>query len=149
MGTVLWKLELQHATLRNILATLQAPLDTQAKELRSRAEDAYANGWYDEALTDLLESEQKNYQDFAVHQAIGNIYLYYRQPADLDKAREYYLKAAKYAAPRSVPHAAFVCYLQKDDRAAIENARRASGRGHPQPGANHPHRRRLRISKRR
>ena len=170
MGAVLWKMELQHATLRNILTTLQAPLDTQAKELRSRAEDAYVNGWYDEALTDLLESEQKNYQDFAVHQTIGNVYLYHRQPADLDKARAYYLKAGKYATPRSASyaaqsfmHAAFVCYLQRDDKAAIEHARRATelapqiveaffnhakfrrrcraGRcGHPQPGANHSHR---------
>jgi WD40 repeat protein/tetratricopeptide (TPR) repeat protein len=133
MGAVLWKVELQHATLRNILTTLQAPLDTQAKELRSRAEDAYVNGWYDEALTDLLESEQKNYQDFAVHQTIGNIYLYHRQPADLDKAREYYQKAGKYATPRSASyaaqsfmHTAFVCYLQRDDQAAIEHARRAT-----------------------
>jgi len=132
MGAVLWKMELQHATLRNILTTLQAPLDTQAKELRRRAEDAYVQGWYDEALTDLLESEQKNYQDFAVHQTIGNIYLYHRQPADLDKARAYYLKAGKYATPRSASHAAqsfmhaaFVCYLQRDDKAAIEHARRA------------------------
>ena len=133
MGAVLWKLELQHATLRNILATLQAPLDPQAKALRGRAENAYAQGWYDEALTDLLESEQKNYQDFAVHQTIGNVYLYHRQPADLDKARSYYLKAGKYATPRSAYHAAqafiyaaFVCYQQRDDKAAIEHARRAT-----------------------
>ena len=133
MGAVLWKLEMQHHTLRNILAILQAPLDTQAKELRRRAEDAYLNGWYDEALIDFLESEKKNYQDFAVHQAIGNIYLYQRRPADLDKARAYYLKAGKYATPRSAYHAAlaylhagFVCYLQGGDTAAIEHARRAT-----------------------
>jgi len=130
MAGVLWKLEMQHETLRDILTTLQAPLDTQAKELRKRAEDAYLNGWYDEALTDFLESERKNYQDFAVHQAIGNIYLYHRQPADLDKAQEYYKKAGKYAIPRSVYHAAlaylhagFVCYLQGNDAMAIEYAR--------------------------
>jgi WD40 repeat protein len=133
MGAVLWKLEMQQAVLRDILATLQAPLDTVAKELRRRAEDGYLNGWYAEALADFLESEQKNYQDFAVHQAIGNIYLYQQRPANLEKAREYYLKTGKYATPRSTYHAArgylhaaFVCYLQRDDVAAVENARRAT-----------------------
>src|ERR1051326_6128035 len=54
MGDVIWKLELQSATLTNILRTLQAPLDTAAKELRARAEDAYRNGWYQEALDDFV-----------------------------------------------------------------------------------------------
>jgi tetratricopeptide (TPR) repeat protein len=132
MGAMLWKMEMQHTTLRDILSTLQAPLDIQAKELRKRAEDAYLNSWYDEALSDFLESEQRNYQDFAVHQAIGNIYLYKQQPANLERAREYYLKAGKYAAPRSAYHAArgylcaaFVCYLQRDDAAAMDHSRRA------------------------
>jgi len=138
MGAVLWKLEMQHKTLQDILATLQAPLDTQAKELRHRAEEAYLNGWYEEALNDLLKSAEKNYQDFAVHQAIGNIYLYQRRPAELEKAREAYLKAGKYAEPRSDYHAAlgymhagFVCYLQGDDDTAIEYACRATEL-HPQ-----------------
>ncbi len=59
MGAVLWKLEMQQATLNNILATLQAPLDTQAKELRQRAEYAYLQGWYDEALTDFLDRSKR------------------------------------------------------------------------------------------
>lgn len=133
MGAVLWKMEMQQNTLHNILDTLQAPLDTAAKELRKRAEDAYLQGWYDEALIDFLASEEKNYQDFAVHQAIGNIYLYQKKPADLDQARDFYLKAGKYATPRSAyyaalgyMHAGFVCYLQKDDKAAVENAKRAT-----------------------
>ena len=138
MSAVLWKLEVQNKALDKILTTLQAPLYTQAKEFRRRAEDAYLNGWYPEALQDFLESEKKNYQDFAVHQAIANIYLYKQQPADLEKARQYYLNAGKYAAPRSTyhaalgyMHAAFVCYLQGDDAAAIENAQRATEL-HPQ-----------------
>ncbi|MBN1922407.1 MAG: hypothetical protein JW892_14260 [Anaerolineae bacterium] len=133
MAAVLWKLEIQQATLQGILAILQAPLNTEAKELRKRAEDAYVHGWYDEALADFLESERRNYQDFAVHQAIGNIYLYHCQPAELDKAREYYLQAGKYARPcsayhsaRAFLHAGFVCYLQRDDAAAIEYAHEAT-----------------------
>lgn len=132
MSGLLWKVELQQETLQTILNTLQAPLDTQAKELRRRAEFAYGQGWYEEALKDFLASEERNYQDFAIHQAIANIYLYHKQPLELDKARAYYLKAGKYATPHSKYHAAlgylhggFVCYLQRDDAAAIENARRA------------------------
>jgi hypothetical protein len=132
MGALLWKFELQQDTLQNILTTLQAPLDTEAKELRKRAEFAYEQGWYEEALRDFLASEEKNYQDFAIHQAIGNIYLYHTRPAELPKARAYYENAGKYASPRSAYHAAlgylhagFVCYLQGDDAAAIAHARRA------------------------
>jgi WD40 repeat protein/tetratricopeptide (TPR) repeat protein len=132
MGALLWKLELQQETLRDILTTLQSPLSTEARELRRRAEFAYQQGWYEEALSDFLASEERNYQDFAIHQAIGNIYLYHKQPLELEKAREYYRKAGKYATPHSpyhaalgYLHAAFVCYLQQDDAAAIENAQRA------------------------
>ena len=133
MGAVLWELEIQQKTLKDILETLKRPLDAQAKELRKCAEFAYRQGWYDEALLDFLESEKKNYQDFAVHQAIGNIYLYHQRPAKLEKARTYYLYAAKYADPHSPYHAVlawmyagFVCYLQRDDAAAIAHARRAT-----------------------
>src|ERR1039457_5197016 len=73
LGDVVWKLEMQTTVLNDILRTLQAPLDTASKELRARAEDAYKNGWYEEALADFLRSEEKNYQDFMVHRSIGNI----------------------------------------------------------------------------
>jgi ElaB/YqjD/DUF883 family membrane-anchored ribosome-binding protein len=95
--------------LTSILRTLQAPLDTQAKELRYRAEDSYQNGWYQEALNDFLESEHKNYQDFAVHRSIGNIYLYHL--IDLPKALEYFGKASKYAKPRDARQAAEAEYF--------------------------------------
>jgi tetratricopeptide (TPR) repeat protein len=98
MGDVVWRLETQTAALSNILRTLQSPLDTAAKELRARAEDAYRNGWYEEALADFLHSAENNYQDFAVHRSIGNIYLYHL--VDLARATDYFQKAAKYARPR-------------------------------------------------
>jgi tetratricopeptide (TPR) repeat protein len=109
MGDMIWKLEVQNETLASILRTLQAPLDTQAKELRYRAEDAYQNGWYQEALRDFLESEKKNYQDFAVHRSIGNIHFYHL--VDLARSREYYCKAAKYARPRDAHQAAEAEYF--------------------------------------
>jgi tetratricopeptide (TPR) repeat protein len=104
MGDVAWKLEIQTSVLNNLLRALQAPLDIASKELRARAEDAYRNGWYEEALADFLQSEQKNYQDFAVHRSIGNIYLYHL--VDLSKAVDYFQKASKYARPRDTRQAA-------------------------------------------
>ncbi len=132
MGHMVWKLETQSDTLKGILDTLQAPLDAQAKELRRRAEFAYQQGWYEESLNDFLESERKNYQDFSIHFSIGNIHLYQQQPPNLAAARDYYLKAGKYATPKSAYHAAlgymyagFVSYMLRDDAAAVENVRRA------------------------
>jgi len=91
--------ELVRRELEEIKEILTAPLGTEAKELRKRAEVAYLNGWIDEALVDLLESEKKNYQDFIVHQMIANIYYFHK--TDFPKAVEYCKKAAKYAAPVS------------------------------------------------
>jgi len=84
-------------------------LDTQAKELRKRDETAYLNNWFDEAEIDLLESEKKNYQDFIVHQILGNIYYHHKK--NYPKSLEYYQKAAKYATPVSKKHAsnALIC----------------------------------------
>jgi tetratricopeptide (TPR) repeat protein len=132
MGEILLRLDMQQDALKSIKEQLQAPLDTQAKELRRRAEYAYDNGWFDDALIDFLESEKKNYQDFWVHQAIANIYLYHHDPPELQKARDYYLKLGKYATPvarkvaaKGYLYAGFVCYLLHDDQSAITNAQKA------------------------
>jgi tetratricopeptide (TPR) repeat protein len=108
MGDLLWELQLQSGTMQSILEAVQSPLDTAGTELRRRAEEAYRNGWHEEALGDLLESERKNYQDFTVHRLIGNLYLYHL--VDLPKALEYLRKAAKYSRPRSTPMAAAAHY---------------------------------------
>jgi len=94
-----YKLDLQNETLKAIKEILERPLDTQAKELRKRAEFAYLNNWIDEAENDLLESEKKNYQDFIALHILGNIYYHHKK--NNQKALEYYQKAAKYAAPQS------------------------------------------------
>ena len=99
------KLDLQSKKLEGIKEILEKPLDTQARELRKRAEVAYLNGWIDEAHNDLLEAEKKNYQDFIVHHILGNIYYYHKE--NYQKALEYYQKAGKYAKPRSKKHAAY------------------------------------------
>ena len=68
-----WQLERNREELKNICrGLLSAPLDTQSKELRVRAEIAYQNGWFlPEALEDFLQAEQKNKYDFAVHISIA------------------------------------------------------------------------------
>lgn len=106
---VIDRLDLQSKTLEAIKEILERPLDTQARELRKRAEVAYLNNWYDEAEIDLLAAEKKNYQDFIVHQILGNIYYHHKN--NHPKAIEYYQKAAKYASPVSKKHAsnALIC----------------------------------------
>jgi tetratricopeptide (TPR) repeat protein len=103
------RLHFQSEMLEEIKEILKRPLDTQAKELRERGERAYLNNWFNEAEQDLLEAEKKNYQDFIVHQILGNIYYFHK--SNYKKALEYYQKAAKYATPVSKRDAsnAFLC----------------------------------------
>lgn len=93
------RLDLQNEKLAEIREILKKPLDTLARELRTRAENAYLNNWIDEAESDLLEAEKKNYQDFFIHSILGNIYFFYRK--DYPSALNYFGKAAKYALPVS------------------------------------------------
>jgi len=122
---LIWQIEQEREVLKDILKVLQAPLDTQAKELKKRAEYAYRNGWIDDALKDFSESEKKNRYDFTIHQNLGNIYLFKKK--DPDKALEYYEKAVKYATPKSsyytsvsLLHKGLVKYLQKDFKEAYK-----------------------------
>ena len=75
ISEVVWQIEQNREYLKSILDRIIAPLDTQAKELRKRAEKAYLNGWYDDALEEFLKSEKKNKFDFFVHMNIGMILL--------------------------------------------------------------------------
>ena len=127
---LIWQIEQEREVLKDILKVLQAPLDTQAKELKKRAEYAYQNDWIDDALKDFLESEKKNRYDFTIHQNLGNIYLFEKK--DPDKALEYYEKAVKYATPKSpyytsvsLLHKGLVNYLQKDFKEAYNTTLKA------------------------
>lgn len=125
ISEVVWQIEQNRHVLQGILAVLMAPLDTQAKELRRRAEDAYTNGWFEDALEDFLESEKKNKYDFIVHISIGMIYLF--QKIDKEKTLEYFDKAIKYAKPKSPYHASYALLykaLIKRDFGLIEEAER-------------------------
>jgi len=127
---LIWRLEQENEPLREILETLQASLDTEARELRKRAEKAYQNEWVDKALEAFLESEKRNRCDFTVHLYLGNIYLFHKGNAG--KALEYYEKVVKYAPSEAPYYAAFallhvglVKYLQTDFQAAYDATQKA------------------------
>ena len=127
ISEVVWQLEQNRTVLKSILEVLSAPLDTQAKELRKRAEEAYANGWFEDAMEDFLESEKKNRYDFSIHISIGMIYLF--QKADKQKALEYFDKAIKYAKPKSNYHTSFALLhkgLIKRDLGLVDEAEKCA-----------------------
>jgi len=103
LGDVIWKLEMHEEALSNLLHEIRlAEFEREARAYRSRAEKAYLNGWYEEALTDFLEAEKRNYPDFGVLRSIANICLYHL--VNLKDSLEYFQKAAKYARPSDARH---------------------------------------------
>jgi len=129
LSELVWLVEQGSATMRKVLDVLRAPLGTQARELRQRAEHAYSRGWMDEALADFMESEKANRYDFAVLFYIANIHYYHRD--DMGLAREYYEKVVRYAAPESPVHAALaLLHMSRIDRraGAIESAHSVTSR---------------------
>jgi len=125
LGDIIWKLEMYQEALNNILEEIRlAEFEREARAYRRRAERAYLNGWYEEALGDFLAAEKRNYPDFAVHRSIANICLYHL--INLPKALEYFRKAAKYARPSDTRQAAeahyfagIVCLLQRQAKAGL------------------------------
>ncbi|HKP87342.1 MAG TPA: hypothetical protein VJZ26_14655 [Blastocatellia bacterium] len=119
LGDMVWKMELHQDTLNNILHEIRlAEFEREARAYRSRAEKAYLNGWYEEALDDFLEAEKRNYPDFAVLRSIANICFYHL--VNLSNALEYFRRAAKYARPSDSRQsaeahyfAAVVCAIQQ------------------------------------
>ena len=131
LGDAIWKLELQQAATLEVLEELRlAEFEREARAYRTRAERAYLNGWYSEALTDFLAAEARNYPDYAVLRCIANIYLYHI--IDLPQALEYFRKAAKYARPMDARQAAeahffaaLVCNLQQQSEDALTHLQAA------------------------
>jgi tetratricopeptide (TPR) repeat protein len=131
LGDAVWRLELQHAALLEVLQEIRlAEFERAARAYRTRAERAYLNGWYAEALSDFLKAERRNYPDFAVLRSIANIYLYHS--INLPRALEYFRKAAKYARPCDTRQAAeahyfagLVCLIEQRPEAALTELREA------------------------
>ncbi|HKX27365.1 MAG TPA: hypothetical protein VJ302_06715, partial [Blastocatellia bacterium] len=132
MGDLVWKFELSQETLNNVLQEIRlAEFEREARAYRSRAERAYLNGWYEEALGDFLEAEKRNYPDYAVHRSIASIYLYHL--IDLPGALDYFRKAAKYSRPcdhrqSAEAHyfAGMVCWIQQRLDEAGQHLREAT-----------------------
>jgi tetratricopeptide (TPR) repeat protein len=110
LGDIIWKLEMQRSTLLDVLQEIRlAEFEREARAYRTRAERAYLNGWYEEALRDFLKAEKRNYPDYVVLRSIANIYLYHS--INLPKALAYFRKAAKYARPSDAQQAAEAHYF--------------------------------------
>ena len=127
LGDVIWKLEMHEETLSNILHEIRlAEFEREARAYRSRAEKAYLNGWYEEALADFLEAEKRNYPDFGVLRSIANICLYHL--IDLVTSLEYFRRAAKYARPSDARQSAeahyfagVVCAIQQQFKEGLDH----------------------------
>lgn len=129
IADVIWQIEQNRQVLTTILDVLSAPLNTQAKELKKRAQEAYANGWIDDAVQDFEQSERINRYDFSIHISMGMIYLFHK--VDKRKALEYFDKAIKYAGPKSNYHTSFALLhkaLIKHDMGLIEEAELCSSK---------------------
>ena len=74
---IVWQLEQNREYLKQIVEVLMAPLDTQARERKKRAEKALANGWYQDAEEEFLVSEELNKFDFTIHVSLGMIALFH------------------------------------------------------------------------
>lgn len=110
LGDAIWKLEMQHAVMMDVFQELRlAEFEREARAYRKRAEQAYQNGWYEEALHDFLAAEKCNYPDYVVLRSIANLYLYH--VINLPKALAYFGKAAKYARPVDERQAAEAHYF--------------------------------------
>lgn len=132
LGDIVWRLEMGQESLTSVLEEIRlAEFEREARAYRTRAERAYLNGWYEEALGDFLEAEKRNYPDYTVHRSIAQIYLYHI--VNLPKALEYFLKAAKYARPSDQKQAAeahyfagIVCVIEGQLEPALEHLRQAT-----------------------
>ncbi|MBO0862087.1 MAG: hypothetical protein J2P21_27055 [Chloracidobacterium sp.] len=132
LGDHIWRSEMRQESLTSILEEIRlAEFEREAKAYRTRAERAYLNGWYEEALGDFLEAAKRNYPDYSVHRSIAQIYLYHI--INLPKALDYFLKAAKYARPSDQKQAAeahyfaaIVCVVESRLETALEHLRQAT-----------------------
>ena len=127
LGDVIWKLEMHEETLSNLLHEIRlAEFEREARAYRSRAEKAYLNGWYEEALADFLEAEKRNYPDFGVLRSIASICLYHL--INLSKSLEYFRRAAKYSRPSDARQSAeahyfagVVCAIQQQFKEGLDH----------------------------
>ncbi len=72
---------------------------TQSKKSRRKAEEEYKNRQIDEAVSEFMEAETKNPQDFTIHYQMALIFFF--EKADYNNAMFWFRKASKNAYNRS------------------------------------------------
>jgi hypothetical protein len=75
---------------------------------------------YTDSLDELLKAESLMKQDYFVLNRIGCIYLYIEKFIDLEKALDYFLRAAKYASVESAPQASVLANILGDNSIRID-----------------------------
>ena len=98
---LIWRLDQQTDLAAQARDILLRPLDVQARELRARGIRNYDNGWYPEALEDLLDAMKKSRVDFIVAHYIGLIFLINER--NYEEAARYFGLAARYSKPYHRP----------------------------------------------
>lgn len=93
------RMALQSEQLADIQRAIEAPIATQARELRRRGEKAFLQGWTEDAEDDLRQAIEINYQDYLSYLLLGHIARF--DKGEYAEACEWYEQAAKYAAPFS------------------------------------------------
>lgn len=105
ISEVVWQIEKNKKSLRNMLKVLMFHLSVPIKERRRRAETYYEHGFIDEAEEDLILSQELNEYDFTAYISLGMIYMF--RKIDLDEAIYCFDKAAEYAKVKSTYYASF------------------------------------------
>jgi tetratricopeptide (TPR) repeat protein len=95
MARLCWEHEQSRAVYREILDLLQHPLQTQALELRRRAERATSNGWWPEAATDLEAALANNPYDYLAQLQLARVQWF--EFGHWEPAISHFELAAKYA----------------------------------------------------
>ena len=127
ISDVVWLIEKDTEALKEIMRIIRGVSDKQIDMLRDKAEDAYANGKMDSALTYFTELEPHTMSDFSLCISLGMIHLFHK--LEKEKALEYFEKAVKYARSLSAYYASYALLykaLIKRDFGLIEEAERCT-----------------------
>ncbi|HPH96485.1 MAG TPA: hypothetical protein PKW33_20875 [Anaerolineaceae bacterium] len=134
MGSLLWRLDLRRSDLQELISDGRIQLNQLSFETRGRADQAYQDGRFDDALPYMQTCETLDPGDFSLQFNLGFLYLYHQSPARLPEARKAYLTAARLAgqnpaaqayAGQALLWAAFTAYIQQDDAGAFDLAQKA------------------------
>jgi len=73
---LIWRLDEERELWKHIHEVLERPLETQVRELRKLAIEAYNFGWFKEALGYFERAEAQIATDYIIYHYMGNIHLF-------------------------------------------------------------------------